>query len=562
MTTPIYGAVEWSAAQASPWVPHNAALRLYEAAIRGSVLDRDLTAPPGSCDDGASYLVAASATGLWAGHDGKLAVAVGADAASGWLFATIATEGQILWVEDEGVRIQYVSAAWATLALSATWGAIGGQIGDQTDLTAALAAAGGNTGDAQQLNGIVSGLGINYVSDLDFEMAAGSFYLDGALLTAAAQTISLDVADGSNPRIDVLYVDDTGTLGKITGSPAASPSQPSVDPTTQLYLTFVLVPAAATTLGDISNVDIYREGAEWTGTVSGAGFTLDSTNNPYAGTKCIEGTSVPAGDYVRLVAGGPLGFDGDGNLTLRIRSKANWNPKRWLTLQWFEGGVARGSQVSLKSGSFGFDSSQTASYQLVVISKALFQVPAGVSVDELRIADVGGSIGFYLDEIILQTTGDTTGGSGQASGISQADADARYVRRSLNLSDLTDAGDARTNIDVYSKAEVDGLVGGGSSTITEETGTTYSATAADFPKTKEFNNASAIALTIPVDLAVATNTVFEIHQTGAGAVTIAGASGVTVQSRGAALTTAGQFAIAGIKRVAENVYRVTGDVTA
>ncbi len=102
----------------------------------------------------------------------------------------------------------------------------------------------------------------------------------------------------------------------------------------------------------------------------------------------------------------------------------------------------------------------------------------------------------------------------------------------------------------------------GAGEISESTGTAYSAVAADFGATREFNNASVITLTIPADLDVATNTVFEIHQTGAGAVTIAGASGVTVQSRGEALTTAGQYAIAGIKRVAENVYRVTGDVTA
>ena len=102
----------------------------------------------------------------------------------------------------------------------------------------------------------------------------------------------------------------------------------------------------------------------------------------------------------------------------------------------------------------------------------------------------------------------------------------------------------------------------GAGEIGEETGTTYSAVAADFGATKEFNNALAIALTIPVDLDVATNTVFEIHQTGAGPVTIAGASGVTVQSEGGKLTTRGQYAIAGIKRVAANVYRVTGNVTA
>ena len=124
------------------------------------------------------------------------------------------------------------------------------------------------------------------------------------------------------------------------------------------------------------------------------------------------------------------------------------------------------------------------------------------------------------------------------------------------------SGGNPATFDAVSYAVVAAGIAAGADAITEETVTTYSATAADFPKTKEFNNASAIALTIPADLDVATNTVFEIHQTGAGAVTIAGASGVTVQSRGAALTTAGQFAIAGIKRVAENVYRVTGDVTA
>lgn len=107
MTTPIFDMTEWAAAQASPWVPHNSALRLLEAVIRGTVADRDLTAPPGACADGAAYLVDAPATGAWAGHAGEMAVAVGVNAANGWLFAPVAQEGFVLYVADEDVRLEY-----------------------------------------------------------------------------------------------------------------------------------------------------------------------------------------------------------------------------------------------------------------------------------------------------------------------------------------------------------------------------------------------------------------------------------------------------------------------
>lgn len=114
-TTPIYALTEWGAAQATPWVPHNIALRALEAAARGMVADRDLFDAPGACVDGACYLIDAGTTGgdPWDGHTGKMAVAVGANAVNGWILLTIATEGQILWVDDENLRIQYTSGAWS-----------------------------------------------------------------------------------------------------------------------------------------------------------------------------------------------------------------------------------------------------------------------------------------------------------------------------------------------------------------------------------------------------------------------------------------------------------------
>jgi hypothetical protein len=115
-TSPIYELLLWAGPAATPWVIENAIARAFEAAIRGSVLDRDLNDPADAvpCDDGACFLIDAGGVDAWAGHDGEMAIAVGEDAGNGWAFVRIATEGQILWVEDEATRIQFIAAAWST----------------------------------------------------------------------------------------------------------------------------------------------------------------------------------------------------------------------------------------------------------------------------------------------------------------------------------------------------------------------------------------------------------------------------------------------------------------
>lgn len=121
-TTPRVGATDWAAAQASPWTAHNEALRRLEAgAGRFMVADR-VTAPPGSCADGASYIIIATATGAFAGKEGQIATAVGVNAASGWLYLVLATlhEGAIAYVQDEDVDYRWSGAAWASLGANPT----------------------------------------------------------------------------------------------------------------------------------------------------------------------------------------------------------------------------------------------------------------------------------------------------------------------------------------------------------------------------------------------------------------------------------------------------------
>ena len=95
------------AAQAQKHVTHNEALRILDGLVQLSVLDRVLTAPPGSPADGDRYIVASGGTGDWAGWDQN--VALFTDGA--WLRLP-PRAGWRAWVEDEGLLLVYDSSDW------------------------------------------------------------------------------------------------------------------------------------------------------------------------------------------------------------------------------------------------------------------------------------------------------------------------------------------------------------------------------------------------------------------------------------------------------------------
>lgn len=84
-----------------------------DAALQGldwqeSVLDRDLTAPPGAPATGDRYIVAAVGSGTWLGQDNNIAEWDGAQ----WVF-TAPNEGYTLTVEDEDRIVIWTGATWA-----------------------------------------------------------------------------------------------------------------------------------------------------------------------------------------------------------------------------------------------------------------------------------------------------------------------------------------------------------------------------------------------------------------------------------------------------------------
>jgi hypothetical protein len=97
------------AAQAQKHVTHNDGIRVLDALVQMAILDRDLTAPPGSPADGARYIVAASPTGVWAGHAGHIA----AYQDGAWAFY-VPREGWVSWVADEDILVAYNGTAWVS----------------------------------------------------------------------------------------------------------------------------------------------------------------------------------------------------------------------------------------------------------------------------------------------------------------------------------------------------------------------------------------------------------------------------------------------------------------
>ncbi len=88
------------------------------------VLDRDLTTPPGSPSDADAYIPAATATGVWAGHEDDIAYWF--EESGVWKFI-VPDEGLIIPLLDEDVQIKFSgSGGWDPVAGSGTVTSVGG----------------------------------------------------------------------------------------------------------------------------------------------------------------------------------------------------------------------------------------------------------------------------------------------------------------------------------------------------------------------------------------------------------------------------------------------------
>jgi hypothetical protein len=124
--------------------------------------------------------------------------------------------------------------------------------------------------------------------------------------------------------------------------------------------------------------------------------------------------------------------------------------------------------------------------------------------------------------------------------------------------DINDAGDTVT-------LNATGGGGGGGSasstvTATTQSGSTYTLTLADAGTAVELTNAAAVTVTVPLNASVTypIGTIIELLQYGAGQVTVAPASGVTIRTPGT-LATRAQYSTLALRKRATDEWVLTGD---
>lgn len=115
-------------------------------------------------------------------------------------------------------------------------------------------------------------------------------------------------------------------------------------------------------------------------------------------------------------------------------------------------------------------------------------------------------------------------------------------------------------------SEIDSTVFDGLTQVdrNSQTGTSYTLALTDAGGFVDLSNASAITLTVPPNASVAfpANTRIDLIQAGAGQVTVAAGSGVTINSKGGNLKLTGQWSGATLVQRSTNSWVLIGDLSA
>lgn len=166
--------------------------------------------------------------------------------------------------------------------------------------------------DAEQLGnvhlyGVVSGCEVTLDgADMTYDVAAGQILHNGALVSVSAQAnAGTLVADGTNPRWAIIYLDSAGVEGIVLGTPAAVPSKPEVGDNVMIHAVLI---APGQTVASAATSSLAKRVR--THSLSGSGFKYATAAQSFIATATY--TDV-------LATSGSLAFSVAANGTYRVK---------------------------------------------------------------------------------------------------------------------------------------------------------------------------------------------------------------------------------------------------
>lgn len=264
--------------------------------------------------------------------------------------------------------------------------------------------------DLQNASGVLADqVSILPVSGLTYYVQATRYLIDGAYYSATPGNITLDTADATYDRIDAVYVDIYGNIGKKTGVAGTSLTYPDIDLTTEYLVRFILVKAGATTGSDVdTGVDIgynfiWKDSDEgtWTFIESSANIEI-STTDPINDTASILMTNALLEDKLLFISSEKKQIYNYSYLVLTYE-KTGLLPKQLYFR--FYNGTNSVAYLAVSNGQFGFLRANTLGYVAIPLTSFGF---TNIEFDKIEM--YGSGTGNYkLDDIALLAGGVVAG---------------------------------------------------------------------------------------------------------------------------------------------------------
>lgn len=273
-------------------------------------------------------------------------------------------------------------------------------------------------------DGLYSGGIVTWDSLLVFTVSAAVYYINGVRYETALTHITLDAANGSNPRIDLIVATASG-ISKITGTAAASPAEANL-PIDNIRLTAIYVNTSATTPTGPVNKIIWDENTEFTGAATSVTVDFDNFADPYHFLKASSAGAVTSSSFITYT-GSDFSITPYNTFKFFVKLKASFAAGTRFQITWYKDGVQVSTTLTINSGTYGFLRT-SGTYQEITIPVFDFGISTE-QVDQVKFSLSGSNgSGFYLDYIQLKGGIQQPTGGLNRFGVSGEDAVATQNR--------------------------------------------------------------------------------------------------------------------------------------